>query len=372
MALNIEQLNPSELLRGTLMDPTPAIEEGMTYPALWAPDRQVNVGIDSGSPRLHGSIRVRAVRNALGAAADVPPTVGIDDPPRASERYPDASVAFELHKVAGMAEESIKKIDHGFSAEEEMLLFQEARAAHDIKMNLRSALFYTLTAAEAAAAATDGGNQTYGYAAPGWREFDWQVDGGFGVIGGSLTFLQNFQTIVDAARLAAHGKRLNAIAFGQEMLQRFQRDPTFLGRQTVSVATAAGSALAMVAGSQSVAPPEHVMAVLKQHFGFDEVHIDSSVHQPQKKGLAGASGYIWEDDKIWIGRAGAVQATSSGGQARIVRTQSAYALARSTWLKTEVGNDRLTNPTYREFHAESLIDPVVIQANEGTIISNMS
>lgn len=368
MALNIEQLNPQELLRGALMDPTPAMAEGMIFPKLWGADRQVDVGTESASPRLHGQIRVRNVSNALGAAAGSTPTVGIDAPPRASVRYPDASVAFTLAKVFGLAEESIKKIEHGFSAEEEMLLFQEARAAHDIKMNLRCALFFNLTAAEAGAGATDEGFSTYGYNAAGWREFDWQIDGGFVTLPTSNTFLQNFATVLDAARLAAHGKKINAICFGQEILELFQRDPTFLGRQVVN---AAGGETSMVANSASVAPPSHVVEVLKQHFGFDEVNIDSSVHQPQRPGAAAASGYIWETDKIWIGRAGAVQASSSAGQARIVKSMSAYALARSTWMRTEIGNDRVTNPTYREFHAESLIDPVVLQANEGTIISNM-
>ena len=361
MAATYEQLNPRVIIRDALIDPAPSIGAGFAYPSLFGlpvtPEGGIARGrsIDtSGTPgALAGSIQVRAERDTLGAAAGQDVAQAIGAARASSERYPLTAVNFDLKQFSGQATEKLEYVANGFTAEEELHLARMAASSVWIKLESYAADFFTALAAEAGAVNTTGG----------WGEVDWQNDLGAGALGASNSTMEKLQQAVNAMRLSAFSP-INTIVLSQKTMEKLQQDPQVLSRIVVGDAAAGVAAF----NGMSVAPQSHVINVLKEHLGFEDVVVAGGVHQPDAAGPA----YIWRDSRCWIGHAGDVDFSIRPGAApRVLSGSGSFCMVSTKLMSSDIGPDAPTGAQNLLCTVDTIAEMVALQPGKGSIIHNL-
>ena len=363
MPLSHSQIAHPGLLRDALIEPTEDAHAGYAYFKIFglpvAPSGGIARGrsIDaSGEPGvLAGSILVRNERDLYGASSDRAAVAKEIGAPRDMvDRYPMAERAFKLRQFDGYTKELIANLENGVlsSSEEEEHYMRMASSSTHQKMEAYCADFFQALAAETTA-------QKQG----GWTELDWQNDLSGSALGSSNSTLEVLQAAINQMKLSAKAK-INAIYIPEQTMQRFQTDPQILGRITNGVNFAVQG---MAAGS-----PDHVVSVLKEHMGFEEVIVASGCEIASNSGQTAANSYIWQGDRLWIGHAGEISMQiRNGGTPRVIRGAGAFCGLYSKLMEMDMGPEKKVGPQYYEFSCESFFDAVSLSPSKGAIVHNL-
>lgn len=363
MALSSNQLLHPSLIRDLLIEPNSQYHAGFAYYKIFglpgvvddasmiAAGRSVQA---AGNPGLlAGKILIRNERDVFGASSDAAMIAKPIGAPRDRvERHPMSEIEFSCRQFDGRTEEDIPFLDNGVQAREVLetqYMEVAAQSVHN-KMEVFCRDFFQAQAADAA--------QKKG----GWTEIDWQNGLSGSSLNASTSTLETLQKAINQMRLQAKQK-INAIYIPQGIMEKLMTDDQVLGRQVVANTGVAGS-------GQSVASPEHVVAVLKEHMGFEDVVVAAGCYDNANSGQASNSAYIWDGTKMWIGVSGDTQMSFAGGQPRVIRNAGSFCGVYTKVMETASGPIEPNMPQKMEFIAESFFDAVALNPTKGAILHN--
>lgn len=380
MALPLDTITPTERLKGILLDPTPLIGEGMIHPHIFrmpgagGMDHPNNLasamasvqdfsGTGSSPGLLKGTIRVRNARSRIGAAAGSSLFTSLDGPRHFVERSGDSDVSFSVNAIKDGAKESIKVLENGYSADEEIALFNDARQSHHQKLERYCIEFFTRIAAD--------GTSADGLSAVGWREVTW--DGSYTKLGnGTTTFVDNFRTVLEAAEKAAYGRACNVCYGSRDFLSKLARDPSFRDLLITGDST---KGVSVVKGDSGVIPESLVFERFRQHFGLElkiARHISiTGVRDRTSDAVAENDlSYEWTSDRVWIGHEGPVRLTR-GVNPRVIEAGGAFTMITNGLMEAGVADVGEPIADTRVFGLNSHVDLLALHPERGTIIDNI-
>ena len=364
------QINPASVLRAAIIE-TPDDEAlDFAFPKIFGlPAGPAGPGgtgvvnsraIDmSGTPGiLSGSIVVRAERDLLGANAQQSVGRALGSARTQSDTYARATRAFAAKLFDGYAKELIQHVQNGFTAEEEAHLARIAAQSAKLALEKYTVDFFLAKAAEGGRNSDKRG---------GWTETDWQTGLSGAALGSSNSTLEVLHSAINSLELTG-ACRPNALYMGRAVMQKLQSDPQCLSRVVTGDAT---KGISSVIG-MPVAPESHVRSVLAEHMGITEVVVGGAIHQNQASGDAASSAYLWDSNRMWLGKAAPVSmAIRSGAEPRVLSGTGSFCAVFNELFKTEIDFEKIVGPQYLECVVESVCDLVSLKPSQGMIIHNL-
>ncbi len=364
------QINPASVLRDALIEAPDDYALDMAFPKIFGmpagPDGPGGTGVVesraidmSGTPGiLAGSIVVRNDRDLLGANAAQSVGRAIGSARTQSDTYARATRPFAGKLFDGFAKELIQHVQNGFTAEEEKHLARVASTSCKLAMEKFTVDFFLAKAGEGGRNSDKRG---------GWTETDWQAGLSGAALGSSNSTLEVLHSAINSLELTG-ACRPNALYMGRPVMQKLQTDPQVLSRVVTGDASKGVSSVI----GMPVAPESHVRSVMAEHLGITELVVGGGIHQNQASGQAASSAYLWDTNRMWLGKAAPVaMSIRSGAEPRVLSGAGSFAAVFTELYKTEIDFEKIVGPQFLECVVETVMDLVSLKPAQGMIIHNL-